>query len=124
MATSFGGASGASSQPLPEDSLPEPQGPSTSASDGSCSTQPWWVSSSLQESDRVAWLASALVHEAHHQLQYDRGDVYYGPAGEHAASAVQQAFLNRIGRPDIRVYRRWRDLQGIPNAPLPGNPEV
>jgi hypothetical protein len=70
----------------------------------------------------VAWLASALLHEAQHQRQYDEGDAYYGPAAEHTASAVQQAWLDRIGRPRVRVYRRWQDLQGIPNRPLPGNP--
>ena len=122
MATSFGGASGASSQSLQESSPLAPPGASSSSSDGSFSIPSCSASRSLPESERVAWLASALLHEAQHQRQYDEGDVYYGAVAEHAASAVQQVFLDRIGRPDIRVYRRWQDLQGIRNAPLPGNP--
>src|SRR5919197_2901022 len=90
MATSFAGASAASSQPLPESSPPEPPGASSSSSDGSSSIPSCLASSSPpEESDRVAWLASALLHEAQHQRQYDEGDAYYGPAAEHTASAVQ-----------------------------------
>ena len=102
-ALSSAGTLSASSQDE-DDSPPEP-------SPCSLSNPPRALSLSSSK-PRPGWaflLASVLLHEAVHQMQHDRGDLYQGKAAEYAAHTAQEVFLHVVGMQHRSVYLRWID---------------
>jgi hypothetical protein len=67
----------------------------------------------------VAYLAGVLLHEAVHVDQFQRGDHFYDRSAEHAASTVQQVFLDRVGS-HLPAYRLFDTL--VSEGPADGNP--
>jgi hypothetical protein len=123
MASTYGVAS-AQSEPLTSDPTstasptPMPSAASPSSSSDAASSTLCTSQGSCDLS--VSWLAALILHEAVHMDQFDRGDHYYGRSAEHAASTVQQQFLERIGS-HFKAYRRFDDLP-FKVGPAFGNP--
>lgn len=51
----------------------------------------------------VTWLASVLIHEGHHIMQYKGKKEYYGTKAEQECNAVQLEVLRLIGAPPNEI---------------------
>src|SRR5437660_1132376 len=56
-----------------------------------------WATESSLLTGKFQYLASLLIHEAHHIAQFEAGKPYRGNAAEKEAYHKQRAFLRRIG---------------------------
>lgn len=68
----------------------------------------WVCHSRLVRKSSVSYLASTLVHETWHLIQYDRGSKNYGDRAEKGAYKKQREFLVKVGNKEAA---KWLDSE-------------
>ena len=97
----------------PVSAQPEQANYATSRPASSTTTAaPSFSTSSPWSDGGLVWLASAILHEAVHQDQANRGERPSGLLAEYAASTVQQQWLDRVGF-RMNVFRTRAMLEGL-----------